>query len=29
VPKCPGAYLYFFGCTFVGVVVSFLFVLMT
>jgi inorganic pyrophosphatase len=29
VPKAPNAYLYFFGCTCVGVVVSFLYVIMT
>jgi Na+/H+-translocating membrane pyrophosphatase len=29
VPGSPNAYLYFFGCTFVGVVVSFLFVAIT
>lgn len=29
VPACPNAYIYFFGCTVVGVVVSFLFVIMT
>jgi Na+/H+-translocating membrane pyrophosphatase len=29
VPGCPNAYLYFFGCTIVGVVVSFLFVAIT
>jgi len=29
VPKHPNAYMYFFGCTVVGVVVSFLFVIMT
>jgi Na+/H+-translocating membrane pyrophosphatase len=29
VPAAPNAYLYFFGCTVVGVVVSFLFVIMT
>jgi Na+/H+-translocating membrane pyrophosphatase len=29
VPKAPNAYLYFFGCTCIGVSVSFLFVMMT